>query len=1027
LETKNIKKYKRLSYNGTSIYIDPEKPDWFIPTKNTDFLLQKINENNSLQASVLEYSRLFGADIDETFYRIRNFLSRLENGSSDEYKGRHHYRKTEVLKECWFHITNQCNINCTHCMFSSYDRSGAGLSCEDVSRCFHEAFALGCRVFYFTGGEPFLSHDFISLCNEILKKEDTHIVILTNGKDINRFDKWLQSLPKERAHFQLSIDGTEKNHDAFRGKGAFQELLRSFRYLKSLGFPITLAMLVNKKNVRDMSAIVDLAGDYKIENIHYLWLFQKGKADKSIFAEPGSIVIELIKAYEKAIRRGISIDNFEIIKSQIFSLSGTRFDLSNAAWESLAIGPDGKVYPSPALIFEEELAAGNISEGLENIWKNSPVLRKIRRASLIGHEKYRNNPFKYLIGGGDIDHSYIAGKTLVGDDPYTAIYSQTALYLLSSEADSFSHHDNGHFGMLCRMGERLYECDEDAASVGFTHSNCVLSLPGRDGYSLVKSFYSRAAEEVNEDIVNPVHYGEQEISHIPLETRLRSYGCGSPVLDCNLQPDEVLLDLGSGTGVECFIASKKVGPGGKVYGIDMSDTMLGFADRSLKTVSENLGYSNIEFKKGFLEKIPLSSETVDVVISNCVINLSPDKRRTFGEILRILQPGGRLCISDIVCNDDIPLDIRYNEKLRGECIGGAMKEKELFSLLEDLMFENIYVKKRFLYRRVRGYNFYSVTYSAFKAKESVTKSIIYRGPFPAVVTDDGRIIERGNRIEIPLSIGIERNENFFILDENGNPVNIEQEITCSCFTAPEQKKENPLSSQKAEKHATGCLVCGADLVYLDQNENRICSYCQKGFSTNAVCREGHFVCDACHSEDAIEIIRDICLESRDKDMIALFNRIRSHPAVPLHGPEHHSLVPAVILTAYRNLGGDVGNGDIEAAINRGKTIAGGACSFLGICGAATGAGIAFSLMMKANPYKAKERQTVQKITNEVLTKISDYEAPRCCQRDCWLALKAVADLSERYLPFALKAEEELCCNQYQLNKECIGKACPLLV
>ena len=170
---------------------------------------------------------------------------------------------------------------------------------------------------------------------------------------------------------------------------------------------------------------------------------------------------------------------------------------------------------------------------------------------------------------------------------------------------------------------------------------------------------------------------------------------GSPVLDCDLKRGEVLVDLGCGAGVECFIAAKNVGPEGRVYGIDMADAMLNIARNSSKEVAKNLGYINVEFRKGFLEEIPVPSGTVGVVISNCVINLSPDKRRTFSEIMRVLKPGGRLCISDIVCEEDIPLDIKYNEKLRGECIGGAMRDGELFSMLEDLTFEGILVMKRF--------------------------------------------------------------------------------------------------------------------------------------------------------------------------------------------------------------------------------------------------------------------------------------------------------------------------------------------
>jgi len=160
-------------------------------------------------------------------------------------------------------------------------------------------------------------------------------------------------------------------------------------------------------------------------------------------------------------------------------------------------------------------------------------------------------------------------------------------------------------------------------------------------------------------------------------------------------------------------------------------------------------------------------------------------------------------------------------------------------------------------------------------------------------------------------------------------------------------------------------------------------------------------------------------------MIALLKTIRNHPVFPMHGPDHHALVPAVILSVYKNLGGDISDQDILTGIDRGNNIPGGACSFLGVCGAATGVGIAFSIIVNANPYKGKERQLVQKATKKVLEEIARYEAPRCCRRECWTALKAAAGLSKSYLAIRLPAEGNFRCTQSNLNKECIGSKCPL--
>jgi hypothetical protein len=185
------------------------------------------------------------------------------------------------------------------------------------------------------------------------------------------------------------------------------------------------------------------------------------------------------------------------------------------------------------------------------------------------------------------------------------------------------------------------------------------------------------------------------------------------------------------------------------------------------------------------------------------------------------------------------------------------------------------------------------------------------------------------------------------------------------------------------------------------------------------------VCDLCHQGDPLEVIRQICIASTEMDMLRLMKEIRSHPCFSLHGPEHHALIPGIILSTYRNLGGDVDSLKILSAIDRGALVPGGACGFMGSCGAATGVGIAFALLLRANPLQPSPRRLSQKITARVLDRIADLEAVRCCQREGYIALKTAAELSGEYLPLSLKAEEEIACDQYEDNEECLGAACPL--
>jgi hypothetical protein len=202
--------------------------------------------------------------------------------------------------------------------------------------------------------------------------------------------------------------------------------------------------------------------------------------------------------------------------------------------------------------------------------------------------------------------------------------------------------------------------------------------------------------------------------------------------------------------------------------------------------------------------------------------------------------------------------------------------------------------------------------------------------------------------------------------------------------SPETDSSNP------GIYKSGCMVCGAPLIYYWKNKESTCYYCGQVLQANAGCPAGHFVCDHCHSADAVEIIKNVCLNSKKSDMVELMQTIRSHPLFYMHGPEHHSMVPAVILTALKNSGYPVSNEEINTAIERGKTVCGGACAFLGACGAAIGAGIAVSLVLKADPYDGEKRQAVQQATQSVLAKIASYKAPRCCQRDSWLAFKEMA-------------------------------------
>jgi SAM-dependent methyltransferase len=189
-------------------------------------------------------------------------------------------------------------------------------------------------------------------------------------------------------------------------------------------------------------------------------------------------------------------------------------------------------------------------------------------------------------------------------------------------------------------------------------------------------------------------YNSSQAQQIPEEALLASLGCGNPTALAKLNPGEIVLDLGSGGGIDVLLSAKRVGPTGKAYGLDMTDEMLALA----KENKRRAGVENVEFLKGEIENIPLPDNSVDVVISNCVINLSADKDRVLREALRVLKPGGRLAVSDVVTRGEMLPEIRQSVLLWVGCVAGALEENEYRSKLAAAGFEKIEIEPTRIYR-----------------------------------------------------------------------------------------------------------------------------------------------------------------------------------------------------------------------------------------------------------------------------------------------------------------------------------------
>ena len=309
--------------------------------------------------------------------------------------------------------------------------------------------------------------------------------------------------------------------------------------------------------------------------------------------------------------------------------------------------------------------------------------------------------------------------------------------------------------------------------------------------TIVRQRYAAGAVAPQSKLCCPVNYQSEHLKAIPQEVIERDYGCGDP--SRYLREGETVLDLGSGTGKICFIAAQIVGPKGKVIGVDMTDEMLAVARRNAPVVAERIGYANVDFRKGRIQDLALdlerldselkrspitdaasflaadelaqdlrckhpliASDCIDVVVSNCVLNLvEPKSKRTlFEEIFRVLKKGGRAVISDIVSDEDVPEELQDDPELWSGCISGALTEEKFVAAFEDAGFYGIRILKRGAepWRTVQGIEFRSVTIEAFKGKQGEcferNQAVIYRGPFKEVLDDDNHRMQRGQRYAV---------------------------------------------------------------------------------------------------------------------------------------------------------------------------------------------------------------------------------------------------------------------------------------
>lgn len=766
------------------LIVDPGRPNWAAVDAQGANIYRDLERGLTLPELVAAHADRRNVDAARAWFELRTFLREVERrgllpaqtASETVYRGRENLL-TPTLREAWVHTNDRCNLSCAHCLVSSSPRASWGQSTERLLGYLGRLRAAGVRRFYFTGGEPLLRKDWAELAASALEG-GRELVILTNGLPLLNDGtlRALGGLDKERLTLQISLDGPDAaTNDPIRGRGSFDHIVKAIRLAVGAGFQVSVSTVVCKANAEKVPDIPRLLAQLGVAYEHLLWFHERGRgaspegADAVAPVPPERLVEVFQRVLDVAEEVGVKVDNYEGVRARLGAPRGTKFDLGNMGLESICVHSDGRVYPSAALAGLPELAMGTVDEFLAAPFQDA-VSKELLSLSVAWTERCPQcRDLALLTGGGDAEHAYLASRHRTGrgdfafHDPYCPVHAylvKRAMRTMALEALRARPAPRTQVPwVLAGMGDRGLMCGDELRGtqggerVETLHSNCALRFEIEKYRRVVRGFYGAAAEKPKPELCCPMDYDAEDLCHIPKEVLERAYGCGSPVALASPTAGETFLDLGSGAGIDVFIASKKVGPNGRAIGVDMTREMLEQAREAAQAVGLALGYDNVQFRHGVLEQVPADDASVDILTSNCVINLSPDKPAVLREAYRILRPGGRLVVSDIVASGEVPDSVRVNPRLWGECIAGALQEDEFLSDLEEAGFYGTQVLKRSPYRVVDGRAFVSVTVRAYKGTKS--PECVYRGhratylgPGRGLMDDDGHLFERGVEMEV---------------------------------------------------------------------------------------------------------------------------------------------------------------------------------------------------------------------------------------------------------------------------------------
>lgn len=744
--------------NGISLFIDPKSPNW-MSVNNTGAEIIKLCDGKHTVSDIQNYiySKYEGTNKDRVIEDVSEFLSAaglLEFVSNarferPEYTGRSNVIAPHKLDELWIYYTLACNLRCRHCLVSAGKELKRELTDDEVKKLVDEGIKLGVRRFYITGGEPFIKAGIFDLIKYITKTKKRELIVLTNATLFD--DKKIASLKKvmsPRLLLQVSLEGPNAEiHDKLRGKGSFDKAVDGIKKLIGIGITPIVSTAISKLNEKEIARTSRFLSKLGIQEHNVLWMHAKGRGASNLndLYVPSDNIAHAMKKLKKEYKEQEMIfDNVESLKVRVRTKRGRKSDLCNNCYEKICVNSDGHVYPCASLNGDKNFDAGSVRNGsLKDIWLNSKVMDRGRKNSVQDKKECRECYLEYFCGGGCTSHSYYGSEVDTGKgsvtalDPYCSTYKalfDDIIWELASEGVSAQNGEGyapplvynamdsklpGHLGAGIKTIDKKFD-------VGCYHCSCVLSVDVEDDEEVckpeikghvtktVKKKFSKAAYNPVADYYCPTGYDPKELAHIPSEVLDVSYGCGNPAALADIKEGETVVDLGAGGGIDCFIAAKKLGSGGKVIGIDMTDEMLEKAKESADKVAKVLGYDIVEFRAGNIMELPVESDSVDLVISNCVINLTEDKAKVLEEIYRILKPGGRFIISDIVSDKPVPGYLKRDKELWNACLSGALTDVKFETVAKNAGFSGVSLTKNYLYKKVEYIEFYSITLKGSK-------------------------------------------------------------------------------------------------------------------------------------------------------------------------------------------------------------------------------------------------------------------------------------------------------------------------